>query len=115
MHCLILAVHCYGRYWCCGGWLCGGLLFNGEFRAAWKIIKSRQTEDISAGIYALTVSVFALWLAFGALGMQWPLITSNFICLILSAFIFVMKPLPRGKKDIVADTCDPGAGDNRSM
>lgn len=77
---------------------------------AWKIIKSRQTEDISTGMYALTVSGFALWLAFGALGMQWPLITSNFICLLLSAFILVMKLLPRPKKDAVADIIDPTAG-----
>jgi len=82
---------------------------------AWKIIKSRQTKDISAGMYALTVSGFALWLAFGALGTQWPLIISNFICLVLSAFIFMMKLLPRPKKDAVADALDPGAGDTSGL
>ena len=82
---------------------------------AWKIIKSRQTDDISAGMYALTVSGFALWLAFGVLGMQLPLIIANFICLVLSAFIFVMKLLPRPQKDVVADALDPEAGDDRSL
>lgn len=76
---------------------------------AWKIIKSRQTKDISAGMYALTVSGFALWLAFGALGMQWPLIISNFICLAFSAFILFMKLLPRPKKDTVAEALGPRA------
>lgn len=78
---------------------------------AWKIIKSRETKDISAGMYALTVSGFALWTTFGVLGMQWPLIIANFICLVLSAFILMMKLLPQPKKDAVADTIDPGAGD----
>lgn len=75
---------------------------------AWKIIKSRQTKDLSVGMYALTVTGFALWLAFGALGMQWPLIISNFICLLLSAFILMMKLLPRRQKEAVAETLDPG-------
>jgi MtN3 and saliva related transmembrane protein len=74
---------------------------------AWKIIKSRETKDLSAGMYGLTVSGFALWTVFGALGMQWPLIMANFICLLLSAFILVMKLLPQPKKDAVADTIDP--------
>jgi MtN3 and saliva related transmembrane protein len=78
---------------------------------AWKIIKSRETKDISAGMYALTVSGFALWLAFGALQVQWPLIISNFICLCLSAFILLMKLLPRSNKDAVADQLDPSPGD----
>ncbi len=82
---------------------------------AWKIIKSRETKDISAGMYALTVSGFALWTAFGALGMQWPLIIANFICLMLSAFILVMKLLPRPKKDAVANALDPEAGDDSHL
>ena len=82
---------------------------------AWKIIKSRETKDISAGMYALTVSGFALWTTFGVLGMQWPLIIANFICLLLSAFILVMKLLPQPKKDAVADTLDPEAGDDSSL
>lgn len=76
---------------------------------AWKIIKSHETKDLSAGMYALTVSGFALWLVFGALGAQWPLIIANFICLILSVFIFAMKLLPQPKKDAVADSLDPGS------
>ena len=81
---------------------------------AWKIIKSRETKDISAGMYALTVSGFALWTTFGVLGMQWPLIIANFICLLLSSFILMMKLLPQPKKDAVADKLDPEAGhDNR--
>jgi MtN3 and saliva related transmembrane protein len=71
---------------------------------AWKIIKSRETKDISAGMYLLTVSAFAMWLAYGALQNQWPLVVSNGVCLGLSAFILAMKLLPKADKSKVAAT-----------
>ena len=72
-----------------------------------KIIRTRQTKDISLGMYAITVSAFALWLAYGVMLGQWPLIASNSICLLLSGFILMMKLLPRPAKDKVADTLTP--------
>jgi MtN3 and saliva related transmembrane protein len=69
---------------------------------AWKIIRSRQTKDISTGMYVLTVMAFALWLAFGILLRQWPLVLSNGICLVLSGFILLMKLLPRRQKTAIA-------------
>ncbi len=65
---------------------------------AWKIIRSRKTHDISLGMYVLTVAGFALWLAFGILKREWPLVASNGICLVLSSFILTMKLLPPSKK-----------------
>ena len=62
-------------------------------------------------MYALTVCGLALWLAFGVLQGQWPLIIANFICLVLSGFILLMKLLSRPQKDAVADMLDPDAGD----
>jgi MtN3 and saliva related transmembrane protein len=69
---------------------------------AWKIIRSCETKDISTGMYVLTVAAFALWLAFGFLQRQWPLVMSNSVCLALSAFILLMKVLPRSEKNRVA-------------
>jgi MtN3 and saliva related transmembrane protein len=69
---------------------------------AWKIIASRDTKSISTGMYVLTVAAFALWLAFGLLQRQWPLVLSNGICLILSSFILMMKLLPAREKAAVA-------------
>jgi MtN3 and saliva related transmembrane protein len=40
---------------------------------------------------------------------QWPLIVTNNICLVLAAFILVMKILPAAGKRAVADTLDPSA------
>ena len=74
---------------------------------AWKIIKSRSTRDISVGMYTLTVGGFLLWTAYGILLQQWPLIITNSICLVLSAFILTMKLLPAPKKNRVADALDP--------
>jgi MtN3 and saliva related transmembrane protein len=71
---------------------------------AWKIIRSRETKDISAGMYLLTVSAFALWLAYGILQKQWPLVVSNSVRLVLSAFILVMTILPRSERHKVAKT-----------
>ena len=74
---------------------------------AWKIIKSRETKDISTGMYALTVAAFALWTAYGVLLWQWPLMVTNSICLMLSAFILLMKLLPRREREKVADAIAP--------
>jgi len=77
---------------------------------AWKIIKSRRTADISAGMYMLTVTGFAGWTAYGIVLGQWPLIITNSVCLCLSAFILLMKLLPQRDKNKVADVLDPTKG-----
>lgn len=74
---------------------------------AWKIIRSRDTEGISAATYAITVAAFALWLSYGVMLGRWPLILSNGICLVLSGFILVMTLLPQTEKNRVAETLDP--------
>lgn len=74
---------------------------------AWKIIRSRDTDGISAVSYAITSAAFALWLAYGVMLERLPLILSNAICLLLSSFILVMTLLPQRYKDSVADKLDP--------
>ncbi len=69
---------------------------------AWKVIRTRQTKDISVGMYLLTVAAFALWLAFGIALRQWPLVVSNGVCLALSLFILAMTLFPRKEKEKVA-------------
>lgn len=74
---------------------------------AWKIIKTRDTRGISAPMYGITVLGFASGLAFGIMKLEWPIIITNCVCLLLSAFIFTMTVLPRDEKDAVADIFDP--------
>jgi MtN3 and saliva related transmembrane protein len=76
---------------------------------AWKIIKSRQTKDLSAVMYGITVVGFALWTSYGIMLMQWPIIVTNAVCLLLAGFILVMKLLPRRTRNTVADVLDPDA------
>ncbi|WP_377848631.1 SemiSWEET family sugar transporter [Bosea sp. UC22_33] len=76
---------------------------------AWRIVRTRDTKAISPLTYSLTVTGFALWTAYG-LGLgEWPLIVTNSICFVLSAFILIMTLLPRPKKEAVAETIDPAA------
>jgi MtN3 and saliva related transmembrane protein len=76
---------------------------------AWRIIRTRDTSAISSKMYLITVVGFALWLVYGLMKAEWPLILTNGICLGLSAFILVMKLLPQPKKEEVADALDPSA------
>ena len=77
---------------------------------AWKIIRSRETKDISVGMYVLTVAGFTAWTAYGAFSRLWPIVAANTICLMLSAFILVMKLLPQRDKEKVADRIEGGRG-----
>ena len=82
---------------------CAALASMGSFvPQAWKVIRTRQTKDISVGMYLLTVAAFALWLAFGVLQRQWPLVISNGVCLALALFILAMTLFPKKEKEKVA-------------
>jgi MtN3 and saliva related transmembrane protein len=74
---------------------------------AWRIIRTRDVSAISMRMYVITVLGFALWLTYGVMLWQWPLMITNGLCLLLSAFILAMKLLPRRKREAVADSLDP--------
>ena len=74
----------------------------------WKIIKTRDTSAISRRMYVLTVIGFSLWLAYGILRREWPLIVPNAICLLMSAFILAMKIMPRERAEALARSLHPG-------
>ncbi|GGC83746.1 SemiSWEET family sugar transporter [Chelatococcus reniformis] len=84
--------------------LCSTISFAPQ---AFKIIRRRDTHSLSAGMYALTVTGFALWVSYGIALRQWPLILANGICLAVSTFILVMILLPSRQKNEVADAVDP--------
>jgi MtN3 and saliva related transmembrane protein len=73
---------------------------------AWKVIKTRETKDLSTKMYCLTVAGFALWTVYGALIGEWPLIVTNCICLFMAGFILTMKMLPASTKSKVAKALD---------
>lgn len=56
-----------------------------------KVYKSRKTEDLSLGLFAmLFVGVF-LWLIYGLLISSAPVIAANAVTLLLVAYILWMK------------------------
>ena len=70
---------------------------------AWKIIRTRDVSGISARMYLLTLSAFALWLCYGVIKGDWALILPNGICLALSGFIYTMLRLSPRSRNTVAD------------
>lgn len=56
-----------------------------------KVIRTGDTEAISARMYCLTVTGFVLWTTFGIMRSEWPIILTNAACFLLSAFILVKK------------------------
>jgi MtN3 and saliva related transmembrane protein len=56
-----------------------------------KAWRSRSTRDVSAGMFALLVTGNSLWLLYGALVNDLPLVVANFMTLGLVATILALK------------------------
>jgi MtN3 and saliva related transmembrane protein len=57
----------------------------------WLIWKTRQTEGISFGMYAIFTAGVMLWLIYGLKISSWPIVLANAITLSLSLSILLMK------------------------
>jgi MtN3 and saliva related transmembrane protein len=56
-----------------------------------KIWRERDAASVSLKMYAVTVTGFSLWIAYGVLIRSWPVVAANTVCLILSATILALK------------------------
>ena len=56
-----------------------------------KTFRERSARDISLGMYVLFCGGVALWLLYGVLIGSWPVIISNFVTLVLSGAVLVLK------------------------
>jgi MtN3 and saliva related transmembrane protein len=56
-----------------------------------KIWRERDAASVSLKMYAVTVTGFSLWIAYGVLIKSWPVVAANTVCLILSATILALK------------------------
>ncbi len=56
-----------------------------------KIIQERDAGSVSLRMYAVTVTGFCLWIAYGLSIGSWPVAVSNVVCLVLSGTILVLK------------------------
>ena len=56
-----------------------------------KVIKTRSTKDISAGMFAFFVTDFFVWLIYGILIKDIPLIIANSFALVEAIIILIFK------------------------
>jgi len=56
-----------------------------------KIRRERDASSVSLKMYAVTVTGFTLWIAYGLMIGSWPVAASNVVCLILSGTILGLK------------------------
>ena len=67
---------------------CTTLAYAPQFVKVWR---TRSTEDISLGMFLVMVLGLALWLLYGLLSGDAPLIASNAVTLVLAGGILFMK------------------------
>jgi MtN3 and saliva related transmembrane protein len=58
---------------------------------AWKTIRSKDTHSLSLGMYIMVWMATGLWLLYGMLQKDFPLILSNSISIIPISYILWMK------------------------
>lgn len=56
-----------------------------------KIWTTRDASSVSLKTYALTVTCFILWVAYGVLTTAWPLVVANGCALAMAAAVLTMK------------------------
>lgn len=56
-----------------------------------KTIKTRETKDISLLMYVLFIIGIILWLVYGVLLHEWPIIIANSITVLLTMIVLVLK------------------------
>ena len=83
---------------------------------AWRVVTTRDVSALSWKMYVLTVGGFALWTSYGVALGSWPIIVTNSLCLVLSAFILSMLLVPerlRARLGVRIDPSSPLARDRR--
>ena len=68
--------------------LCSTASFLPQVLKTWR---DGDTDAISLKMYLVTVTAFALWIGYGVLIGNWPVMIFNALSLLLSASILVMK------------------------
>lgn len=58
---------------------------------AWQVWRTRHTQDISLGMYAIFTGGVAMWLVYGLQIGSWPVIVANSITLLLAGAVLLMK------------------------
>jgi len=73
------------------GFLASLLSVLNQFPQAIKVFRSKDTHSISLVMYCIVVVCISLWLVYGILLHDGPLIWANALSLIPITYIFIMK------------------------
>ena len=68
-----------------------------------KVYKTKQTKDISIGMFFIMVIGLFLWLAYGFMSDSMPIIWSNVVTIVIAGYILFMKI----KLDIIKPKAEP--------
>jgi MtN3 and saliva related transmembrane protein len=58
---------------------------------ALKVIRTKHTKDLSLSMYAIFTTGILLWLIYGIMSNDLPIISANVITIVLAAIILGMK------------------------
>ena len=75
----------------------GVVMSLGYFPQAYKIIRTKDTRSISLLMYIILISGISLWVVYGVIKNDIPVIFANTVTLIPAIVILVMKILYRNK------------------
>jgi len=56
-----------------------------------KTIRTKQTKDLSLGMYVMLVIAVLSWLIYGSLIGDWPIILTNGVNIITTSIILILK------------------------
>lgn len=91
------------------GYIAAAMSVAGFTPQAWKVIKTRDTSGLATPMWILEVAAFGMWIVYGALLDEWPIVIPNVLCFLIAGFILVMKIVSSPTKNKIADAIDPAA------
>jgi len=56
-----------------------------------KVYKTKQTKDISLGMFSLLIAGFVLWLWYGIILLSYPIILANAVTILIAIYIIIVK------------------------
>jgi MtN3 and saliva related transmembrane protein len=56
-----------------------------------KVYKTKQTKDISLGMFSLLIAGFVLWLWYGIILVSYPIILANTVTILIAIYIIIVK------------------------
>jgi MtN3 and saliva related transmembrane protein len=62
---------------------------------AYKVFKTKKTEDLSLGMFLLFCGGTVLWIIYGAMIKSFPVLLANSVTFVLAFYILMMKIIHR--------------------